>query len=403
MATYKYGSWVGAQQTGKITQRAYLGYSVATNNNTTYALSAFMGVDAWNTNWDDVTVNWTFAGTGYTTLSGQKVCNTSSGGNIRCYPADGVKTFSYTKGHSAVTKTITATTTLNSVDSSAGGASVNGKKSTATYSFTVPAKTHYTVTFKPNGGTGGPTTQTKWYNEALTLTNTIPTRTNYTFSGWNTKADGSGTNYAKGGTVAAGTNSALTLYAKWTRIYVPAVIKINASYRTSTEADTTIDRNPEGQWLYVNINYSCGYYKDSPSNYLNSSLSIKVVNDNDEQISIIKVGTTYVDSITVSGVNQTWSNSSGRFYFPYDKTKSYKLTVTLSNSNGFSVTAVGSVPSAKYPFELASNGEELALGVSTKFKDDTIIEIDELNAATKPIDKSLYDALVNIGWDGILT
>jgi hypothetical protein len=119
MATYKYGSWVGAQQTGKITQRAYLGYSVATNNNTTYALSAFMGVDAWNTNWGDVTIDWTFAGTGYTTLSGQKVCSTSSGGNIRCYPADGSKTFSYTKGHSAVTKTITATTTLNHVDSSA--------------------------------------------------------------------------------------------------------------------------------------------------------------------------------------------------------------------------------------------------------------------------------------------
>ena len=400
MATYKYGSWVGAQQSGKITQRAYLGYNLTTNNATTYTVSAFMGADAWNTYWNNVKIDWTFGGTGYTTLSGQETGNTSSGGNIRCYPSSGAKTFSWSKGHSAVTKTITATTTLNHVDSDMGGSSVNGKKSTATYTFTVPAKTHYTITFKPNGGTGGPTTQTKWYGETLTLSSSKPTRTNYTFKGWATSSTATTATYQPGSSYTG--NSALTLYAVWARIYVPAVIKINASYRTSTEADTTIDKNPEGQWLYVNVNYSCGYYKDSPSNYLNSSLSIKVANDSDEQMSIIKVGTTYVDSITVSGVNQTWSNSSGRFYFPYDKTKSYKLTVTLSNSNG-PVTATGSVPSAKYPFELASDGGELALGVSTKFKDDMIVEIDELNAATKPIDKNLYDALVNIGWTGILS
>jgi uncharacterized repeat protein (TIGR02543 family) len=40
-------------------------------------------------------------------------------------------------------------------------------------------------------------------------------RTGYTFAGWNTAADGSGTNYASGGTVTLASSS-LVLYAKWT-------------------------------------------------------------------------------------------------------------------------------------------------------------------------------------------
>lgn len=394
MATYKYGSWVGAQQTGKITQRAYLGYNLTTNNATTYTVSAFMGADAWNTNWSNVRIDWTFGGTGYTTLSGQETGSTSSGGNIRCYPSSGGKTFTWSKGHSAVTKTITATTTLNHVDSDMGGSSVNGKKSTATYTFTIPAKTHYTVTFKPNGGTGGPTTQTKWYGETLTLSSSKPTRTNYTFKGWATSSTATTATYQPGSSYTS--NSALTLYAVWAKIYVPAVLKVNASYRVSTQTGT-ITKNPEGAFLYVSVTYTCGYYKGGTASVGTNTLSIKVANESEG------TDTIYSGSVSqTAGTSTTYTNSSSRKSFPYDKTKSYKLTVTLSNSVG-TVIATGSVPSAKYPFELASTGEELALGVSTKFKDDMIVEIDELNAATKPIDKNLYDALVNIGWTGILS
>jgi uncharacterized repeat protein (TIGR02543 family) len=37
----------------------------------------------------------------------------------------------------------------------------------------------------------------------------------YTFSGWNTKADGTGTAYQAGGTFTMG-SADVTLYAKWT-------------------------------------------------------------------------------------------------------------------------------------------------------------------------------------------
>ena len=49
---------------------------------------------------------------------------------------------------------------------------------------------------------------------ALTL-NTF-TRAGYSFSGWNTQADGWGTNYADGATYAFAAD--ITLYAQWTAL-----------------------------------------------------------------------------------------------------------------------------------------------------------------------------------------
>jgi uncharacterized repeat protein (TIGR02543 family) len=72
----------------------------------------------------------------------------------------------------------------------------------------------YTVSYDANGGTGAPTSQSKTHDVTLTLTLSTPTRTGYTFSLWNTAANGTGTYYASGGSYA--TNAAATLYAQWT-------------------------------------------------------------------------------------------------------------------------------------------------------------------------------------------
>ncbi len=72
----------------------------------------------------------------------------------------------------------------------------------------------YTVSYNANGGSGAPGNQTKTYGVDLTLSSTKPTRTGYTFNGWNTNSSGTGTNYASGGKYTG--NAALTLYAKWT-------------------------------------------------------------------------------------------------------------------------------------------------------------------------------------------
>jgi uncharacterized repeat protein (TIGR02543 family) len=90
----------------------------------------------------------------------------------------------------------------------------SGVRSAST-SFLVGPKTSYMVSYNANGGSGAPSNQTKWHDENLTLSNTKPTRTGYTFDGWATSADGA-VEYQAGGTYSG--NGNLTLYAKWTAI-----------------------------------------------------------------------------------------------------------------------------------------------------------------------------------------
>ena len=72
----------------------------------------------------------------------------------------------------------------------------------------------YTVSYNANGGSGAPASQKKAQDITLKLSTTTPTRTGYTFNGWNTNNSGTGTNYAAGANYTANAN--VTLYAKWT-------------------------------------------------------------------------------------------------------------------------------------------------------------------------------------------
>ena len=72
----------------------------------------------------------------------------------------------------------------------------------------------HTVTFDSNGGTGSMGSQVFEYGKDTPLNENKFSRDGYLFKGWNTKADGTGTDYADGGSVSTLTDD-LTLYAKW--------------------------------------------------------------------------------------------------------------------------------------------------------------------------------------------
>jgi uncharacterized repeat protein (TIGR02543 family) len=75
----------------------------------------------------------------------------------------------------------------------------------------------YTITYDGNGNTSGtaPADQTKIEDVTLTLaTQGDLAKDGHAFAGWNTQADGLGTDYAEGASYTD--NAALTLYAKWT-------------------------------------------------------------------------------------------------------------------------------------------------------------------------------------------
>ncbi|MFN5370320.1 MAG: InlB B-repeat-containing protein, partial [Bacteroidia bacterium] len=75
------------------------------------------------------------------------------------------------------------------------------------------APTNYTVTFNGNGATGG-TMANQTASSATNLTANAFTRTGYTFAGWNTAANGSGTAYANSSSFPFTANT--TLFAQWT-------------------------------------------------------------------------------------------------------------------------------------------------------------------------------------------
>lgn len=83
---------------------------------------------------------------------------------------------------------------------------------TASGSITIAAKSSYTISYNANGGSGAPSSQTKWHGTAITLSSTKPTRTGYAFQGWATSSTG-GVTYAAGASYTA--NAKVTLYAVW--------------------------------------------------------------------------------------------------------------------------------------------------------------------------------------------
>ena len=115
----------------------------------------------------------------------------------------GSYSYSYTRGTSDVTRYLYAK--LVNIDRVGGAMYVSTTLS-------VPKLASYTVAYNANGGSGAPSSQTKWYGKALTLSTTKPTRTGYSFQGWATSASGS-VAYASGASYTS--NAGVTLYAVW--------------------------------------------------------------------------------------------------------------------------------------------------------------------------------------------
>ena len=86
-------------------------------------------------------------------------------------------------------------------------------KNTAKLKLAVPT---YTVTYDANGGSGKTTDNTAYATGAkATVKANGYTRDDYTFTGWNTKADGSGDSYKTGDWITM--TGSVILYAQWTR------------------------------------------------------------------------------------------------------------------------------------------------------------------------------------------
>ena len=98
----------------------------------------------------------------------------------------------------------------------------------------------YTVSYNANGGTGSIAAVTGIKGDAVQAADgAAMSRSGYTFAGWNSKADGSGTSYAAG-TQLTLADADVTLYAQWK---VNAQASSNASSNTSSNENSGSSQN----------------------------------------------------------------------------------------------------------------------------------------------------------------
>ena len=170
----------------------------------------------------EVNVNGTFSANGgvYTTAGGANICSSDGTGVYSQVGAPGSETvtYQYTQKNSDVTAheiPITPSQLKNADGTYTETKEVKAGE-TVTYqdgTWVLPSEAKVKITFEPNGGLGDPIIQEMPMNTDTALNSNTFQKVGYTFSGWNTAADGTGTAYADGAAVNLAED--LTLYAQW--------------------------------------------------------------------------------------------------------------------------------------------------------------------------------------------
>lgn len=102
----------------------------------------------------------------------------------------------------------------------------------------------YVVSYNANGGTGAMSNTSCTYDAVTTLQMNTFTRTGYTFVGWNTNANGTGTSYADKASVQNMTTTnggTVTLYAQWTPNNYAITFDANGGETSLTALSVTYD------------------------------------------------------------------------------------------------------------------------------------------------------------------
>lgn len=137
----------------------------------------------------------------------------------------------------------------------------------------------YTIVYNKNGATGGSMTDTAncAYGKSYTLKKNTYSRMNYTFTGWNTKADGSGKSYKNSASVSnlSSKNGAkITLYAQWEVTKYQITYKLNGGTNHAKNPSTYTYKQAVTLSAPSRTGYTFGgWYSDQ--NYKNKATGIK--------------------------------------------------------------------------------------------------------------------------------
>lgn len=265
---------------------------------------------------------------------------------------------------------------------------------------TVPAWTSYAVKYNANGGTGAPSSQTKWKDQHLTLSSTKPTRTGYTFKNWNTASNGGGTSYASGATYT--TNAAVTLYAQWTAVTYKVTYNANggtgapsAQTKTYGVALTLSSTKPTRAgytfkgWATTSsataVAYSAGgSYTSNQAITLYAVWAVSYVKPKITDVSVGWSGSVasvvfdWTTSQAVSSVKVEWESADGTINSKnisasdtkgvvntttstLDTNATYIIRITVADAGG-SLTVARTLSGAIYPFGMIPENKGISFG-----------------------------------------
>ena len=189
----------------------------------------------------DVNGSVTAIGAIYTTNGGADICSSNGIGKYVQQSTPGKKTTTYqynANGNNAVTIPITAAK-LHNADGTYTETAKASAGTTISYLDSVwGGAANITVYFDANGSEETMPTWTGKPNTSFNLPKNTFTREGYTFTGWNTAADGTGTSYADEEPVSFDADT--TLYAQWT---VDPVITFVANDGEGTMGTQTVKPN----------------------------------------------------------------------------------------------------------------------------------------------------------------
>ena len=327
MATVYSGYSKGWKPSGSDIYRKYrarVDYSVSAETPTTITYRAILYVNI------NSSVSASYSGTlniSGTTYTGS--CKTMFGktNTVTCVSA---KTKTFKKGATATTATI-----KGGVRSSNG--SWTGATVTASATVSIPALTPATITFNANDGSGTvPSAISTYVGVANTIPSNSLTRTGYTFNGWNTASDGSGTAYATGSTITP--TGDVTLYAQWQTTYVKPEIQNLLAFRVADKsggATPTVTSTGETGFCKFDLVGGANYTFDSAS---------------------VQFGTATANSMTQSGT--TLYGYSEPNSIAQTSAYTVKITVVVTGTDGISRTYTDSTYISKSVpvFDVSSNG-----------------------------------------------
>ncbi|MBQ4644377.1 MAG: InlB B-repeat-containing protein [Clostridia bacterium] len=197
----------------------------------------------------------------------------------------------------------------------------DAEKSVILYAVWTPNE--YTVSYNANGGTGAPSSQTKYHDTALILSTTIPTRSGYTFLGWSTSSTATSASYLAGSSFTSNANT--TLYAVWQKDVVEPKVHISnnniiltlgwteSTYIYAWATDTTSSYTVQYQIADANI-VGCSWGEWTSDNKCPLTITAKSKGTTTVTVSLIDYETKEVlDSVDLTvtiGVHSSYVNFS---------------------------------------------------------------------------------------------